>query len=526
MRLVSFLILTFLAVGCAPLKGAPQVEQSMQEKYAHLAEVENTTPPPVVFFIDEKDHLAAIEESPIGNLPVFIVNGGPQSLENILVLVQENLSRLPETPLFVGKEIEDISVGVMDFRDVPLHKFLRYLQTRYNVSVRYQPERGLVEIAKHEYRKIILPPILNSPSGQVGGEDVSVEANPDNLRPVIEGMAQAMGIEILTFSETTGTLAYRGRPYEINEFSRAIEQEVVERLKFVTIHIMVLEMGVNNGFQREIGVKYQPTSMGFLGDSIFGTFKIALPSLNPLISAGTELANAPDGATNVPTMASQGMSNAIVNAKENKFSLLLNLLEQWGETEIVTAPAVMTTNGVPVGFRVTEDAGYWLPGDLTTETVTNNGETDTLFKEGRPEWIEDEVGIKLVIRPKIIRDSLSKENLVELDISLDTSEIIGEETTSWQRDAEMEPVVLKKPLKSNKVLSSRAVLHADEMLLLAKIDRKENTKTKTGIPGMLGQGGLLGSLLNGEGESVKETKTYILINVVLPKERPAEVPRA
>lgn len=510
--LYLLLVLCLTLTGCATTHQAPTVGQIIDKSYPKLQPLEKTPPPAVACFFEHPDALAEISFQPFAAQPVTVLNSGAESLENVLALVQPQVS-----PLLVAKDLDDVEVGLLDVRKMPFYRFLQYIQQRYNVDIGYNAKTDIVTVQKYQIRKIIIPPILNSPKGVIGAskdeDGVSVTAEPDNLKDFVLTVAKGLGIDILTFSETTGTIQYRGRPHEMEEFTRIIEKEATERLKFVTIHIMILNVTATKGFQRDLNIEYIP-ELSALGNNIYGTFKLALPTVDTGSASGSPLRI--PGSLNAPTALPEGMTSAIVNPDRDKFSALLGILEKWGTAEVLQAPAVMTANGVPVSFKMTEETGYWQPGELNITEANDNA--PRRIEEERPEFVTEEVGLKLVIRPKIIRDHSTMQQMVELDIHLEDSSVIGAITTTWQRESTIDPVILTKPVKTKKVLSSRAILNNDEMLMLARMDRKESSGAISGLPGTLGDKGVMGGVLSSKKDNEEQTQTWIVINAVLPKE--------
>ncbi|AJF08113.1 hypothetical protein [Geoalkalibacter subterraneus] len=552
MRIWAFILTVFLLAGCSTMHKSPTLQDKMEKDYSAVLEAEKTPPPSVVFFIEEHDSLERFKNHPAAQDQINLVSGGGESLANIVRLIQMQTSLV-----MVPKDLENIDAGIVSFRKMPLLKVLQFIRSRYDVEFNYDRQADIFEVKKDITRRIILPPILDSQSGVIGGEDgVSVAAEPDHLRDIIMETAKTLEVQVVAVSETTGLMHLKGRPSKVRELSRIIESEATERLKFVTLHVMFLEVRRNNSFDRDFRLEYLP-NLSFLGNDVFGTFKFAMPvsllpndqnssgstqSLAgngqssddqqggiPVPSSDNGDTNGDDGSGLLPAVAGSSMfvptDKASAGVRGSKFASLLTLLEQWGDSELVTAPAVMTPNGVPVSFDVVDEIGYWEPGDIDTSLGDSFGKSIT---EGKPEFVSDEVGLKLRIRPKIIEDAATGDFMVELDIALENSKVREYASIQWQRSSDTDPVMLSKPLKSTKRVSSRAVLRPDELLLLARLDNKDNAGAKAGLPGTVGSDSILAKPFVSEASRINESQLFIVVDAILPpnltntKEEPVE----
>lgn len=515
-RVITIVALSLVAMilgGCATgiSPKAPTPQAILQKSYPELNGIENTAPPSVVFIIEHPKSLESVATEPFANEPVSISSGGGDNLSNLLLLAQQQI-----TPLVIGSGIEDIEVGMLTVRKMPLIKFLRLLKARYDVGFEYDSKTKVLNVKKTVSRQIILPPIPGARLGGVDGQKLDADAT---LRSIVEGTAEKLGVNVTTISETTGLLHISGRPSDIESLCKIIETEATERLKYVTLHVMFIEFGVSNQYQKDFSLAGLPNfeDLG-LGSDIFGTFRFSAPA-TVAGTAGTALSSLTGFTSETAPVTSNGMSVSssansmgLIFDKKQQISTLLTYLEQWGTTEIVTAPAVMTANGTPVSFDITDEIGYWEPGDLETST-SEFSESST---EGKPNFVSDEVGLKLRIRPKIMKDQKTGLPLIELDIALESSEVYAYAETAWQRSADTNPITLSKPLKSQKVLSSRAILRPDEMLLLAKLNKKDNSDSRSGLPGILGKKSALAETVTNRATSKDEANLYIVINAILP----------
>ena len=514
MRRLRYLIPIMFALvclsGCATQlsQKAPSSKSLLEQSHPQLAKIEGTNPPVVLFVIDEPNILDAFEKEPYAKELVSVTSGGGDTLSNLLLLIQPQI-----TPILVGNGLEDIQVGMLSFREISLLKLLRYIEARYDVAFDYNNKTQVLNIKKSLTRKIILPPI---PGSRMGGIDGEVATENASLKELITTTASNLNVAITTMSDTTGFMHFSGAPSDVRELCSIIETEARERMKYVTLHVMFLELSVDNSFEKDFSLAAIP-NMTSLGSDIFGTFRFSAPT-TVSSGSGTELSSLVGVAESTATAAGLSVPSAanslgLVLDKSNQISSLISVLEQWGTTEVVTAPAVMTSNGTPVSFDITEEIGYWEPGELDSTVNSDVGKSTT---EGKPEFISEEVGLRLKILPKIITESKTGNPLIELDIALESSEVYGYAETTWQRSSDVAAITLSKPLKSKKLLSSRAILRPDEMLLLAKLDKKDNNDVRSGLPGVLDSSNVIAETISNRATNNTEKNLYIVINAILP----------
>ena len=401
-----------------------------------------------------------------------------------------------------NKGIDGIPAGRVNIRNMEFVDFLRYLVNRYDVHVDVNPLSDTITVQKNESKRIILPPILASQKGEIGGESdsVSVKAEPDNLRDVIETAAKNLNVDINVFSKTTGVLQMKGRPSDVDRLCDIIETEASERLKFVTIQISFLEFTVKNTYSEKFNLS-AVKGLSQISSGAIGTFKFNTSGLISNRSGG-----------------SQETVSMDYDDPNSNFSSMISFLEKWGTTQVVMDPSVMTANGVPVSFNITDEIGYWQPGSVDTSVNENSVVTE----RGQPEFKSEEVGFNLRVRPKVIRDSENKEQMVELDVYLENSEVSSFSTTSWRPHPDADSITISKPLKSSKTLSTRGIVGSDEMLVLASLNDKYRESGKTGIPGMVNIKSPLDRLTSLKSNMRKDSKILILINATMPDENKAK----
>jgi hypothetical protein len=475
----------------------PSLEASLNDGYSHLIEVETTAPPALMYVIEQPDPLDALRSHPSADLPITLMSRPGADLASFLQLLQDQVGMM-----LVARDLEDISTGTVWFKKTPFIKVLQYLSLRYDITFEFHPDAGILEFKRDIARQLIIPPILDADTdtlldeGNGGGED---------LYELISSAASDFGLTINAFSKTTGLLRIEGRPSKMKAMMSIIEQEARERMQFVTIHFMLLELTVEKEYERSFSLDGIP-GLSSISEDLFGTFSFTSPSgVGDVVTSVTSL-----GSDSLTTAS----SGSALEVGTNSLSTLLTLFEQWGTTEVLTAPAVMTANGVPVQFEITDATGYWEPGDITIEEDDDDDTTTTT--EDKPTFVDDEVGLYLNIQPKILRDSVTHETFVELDIHLESTEISSYSTIEWDRSSETDAVTLSRPLKASKELTSRAILRENELLLLAKLDKRDNTHSEQGTPGLLGKTDWVSTAATGEGYDNSDSKTYIIINAVLP----------
>ena len=362
------------------------------------------------------------------NVTVSVVNA---PLRAVLAAVRVQTG----VPIVVKEDVDDYLV-TLKYRG-PLLGMLRYVSVQFDLWV-YE-EDGVVVVRRYADCYAWIPTFLTNQRGKMSSSDVAVSAEPNDVLHEIADEAKSVKIQIVALSGATGMVHFRAPPEEAVNFKKFIAMEVKKASRFVLVKIGVFQLTLEShkAFEFSFSNFWKAAGIAAGGKVVLST-----------------------GSKEVPEGQSQ-LSMVVSGTKRLK--TFFNYLAHYGRLEVVSTPTVMTASGVPAEFSITKEVGWWEPGDLV-ETYGVAGDQTSRLRQERPIWKEKDVGLVVVVRPKVVND-----NQVLLDFYFEDSNVYQESTFDWQAYPKIPPIKLTKPLVATRKLLNRTVLHRGEFLLVAGI---------------------------------------------------------
>lgn len=291
----------------------------------------------------------------------------------------------------------------------------------------------------------------------------------------------------------SGVLVVRAMPSELAQIEAFLRASQLSIERQVIIEAKIIEVALNNNFQRGInwtvlGGKRFAVGQLTPGSSISrdGTIKTAPISDNPL---GT-LANASDAA---------GAMFGLV-LRSGNFTAVLNMLEEQGKVHVLSSPRIATLNNQKAVLKVGND-DFFVTEVSTNSSTGSNGNSNVTPKITLQPFFS---GISLDVIPQI-----DEENQVTLHIH----PMISKVTTVVQEiDLGQTLGNFKLPLASSEISEMDSVVKAQngQLVALGGLIRQGMSNTDTQVP-VLGSLPLLGNLFKQKSQDVERRELVILL---------------
>lgn len=301
--------------------------------------------------------------------------------------------------------------------------------------------------------EISLPVFLDAFKGEVKGDPLTTEFRATPLRDLLLSASQNLGVKVNVVSESSGYVQVEGTPSAVRRFAAFVEKEVRELSRYISIQISIFQLTLNRQYRRELSF-----------------FKVAdlIWNLQGTLQIGS-----------ITTDAASDMSIAVASEKKT-LRVLFNYLNTLGDVRILASPVLVVGNGIPAQFEITREIGWWEPGDVE-ELYGIAGAQTYRYKQGKPSWKDRKVGLSIVARPKIVVEH--DREAVHLDLLLRDSDVYGYSRTTWQSVEGIAPIILEKPLISEKKLLNRSVIRKGEYLIIAGLQGRKHDDT-SGLHGV------------------------------------------
>lgn len=291
----------------------------------------------------------------------------------------------------------------------------------------------------------------------------------------------------------SGVLVVRAMPSELAQIEAFLRASQLSIERQVIIEAKIIEVALNNNFQRGInwtvlGGKRFAVGQLTPGSSISrdGTINTAPISDNPL---GT-LANASNAA---------GAMFGLV-LRSGNFTAVLNMLEEQGKVHVLSSPRIATLNNQKAVLKVGND-DFFVTEVSTNSSTGSNGNSNVTPKITLQPFFS---GISLDVIPQI-----DEENQVTLHIH----PMISKVTTVVQEiDLGQTLGNFKLPLASSEISEMDSVVKAQngQLVALGGLIRQGMSNTDTQVP-MLGSLPLVGNLFKQKSQDVERRELVILL---------------
>jgi len=217
---------------------------------------------------------------------------------------------------------------------------------------------------------------------------------------------------------------------------------------------------------------------------------LSLPAPQDILTAG--LRNASSVLLGAPVA---GTLDVVGNIGSTDFSLAINALEQSDDSDVLSAPRVVTHSHEEAVIQVGEY--QWLPKELTIE---NNETSPYVQHDG---WEETLTGVKMTVTPEVRHDGL-----IDLEINAEILDLIGYDSYTFTAplattDDPTTPLIGTLPYFRVRSLDTRATLSDGSTIAMGGLiyDKLETFRDKVPV---LGSIPWVGRLFRSEGErSVK-----------------------
>lgn len=166
--------------------------------------------------------------------------------------------------------------------------------------------------------------------------------------------------------------------------------------------------------------------------------------------------------------------NAIRSTNNTDTSVALRLLEEFGKTEVLSSPRVVTMNQQAAVLKVIDNRVYFTT-DVQTSAPTQNSPAFSTFTT-QVQTVP--VGFLMTVTPQI-----ADNNAIQLRVRPTLSRIVG-----FVQDPnpalEQLNIISRVPEVQTRELESILRLKSGEMALLGGLRQKENSSLRRGIPGV------------------------------------------
>lgn len=301
--------------------------------------------------------------------------------------------------------------------------------------------------------------IQGSIQGGASRVDYSVEFN--NVINAIRSMLSSEG-SIIT-SPSTGFIYVIDRPSYVRRVRNFLEKEKSKQ-EAISIAVRILRIDYSDNISA--GIDWNATLSGF--------FK-----------------NIEVNAANIVT----GTGLTTVSFQSSRLSGFINLLQQYGKTDIVHSWNAKVRAGIPIDFRNVESIPYVVPISQTSNTG--------IVVSYEPRFVD--VGIKLNIVPNIVKegDRVKVEGSVFLEASTLTA------LRSFPVDNQGNTTFIPQTKQTKTVIPFSAYL--GEVVVITGFRIRENIQQRQGIP-ILSQIPILGSLFGYQSSGKVNSELIFIID--------------
>ena len=319
------------------------------------------------------------------------------------------------------------------------------------------------------------------------------------LQETLEQMiGDADGHQVVVNSQT-GVIVVRAMPEKLRSISDYLEaiQDIAQRQ--VILEAKIVEVQLSDGFRS--GINWVAVAENSSGDTYTFGQSAPPPGFNgdPGDLGGAPITLEPGNAVNGFTTATLG--GAFTMAFDvGDFNAFLELLEQQGETRVLSSPRVSTLNNQKAVIKAGTDEFFVT--DVSSNTVTGTSSTTSRDVELTPFFS----GIALDVTPQI-----SRNGEVTLHIHPTVSEVSDQQkvlTVSGETDTL--PLAFSEIRESDSIVKARS----GQIIVIGGLMRNSMTDESFGTPGLSRIPGI-GNLFKSKRSVERKTELVILLKPIV-----------
>lgn len=366
-------------------------------------------------------------------------------------------------------------------------------ESRQNGQRRNRNDNGLATIQ---------PGTENQDSQQISGSGIETNYAADfwtELQDTLEQMiGNADGHQVVVNSQT-GVIVVRAMPDKLRSISDYLDaiQDIAQRQ--VVLEAKIVEVQLSDGFRS--GINWVAVAQNSSGDTYtFG--QLAPPpgfGGDPSDLGGAPVTVQPGNT--VSGFATSTLGGAFAMAFDiGDFNAFLELLEQQGETRVLSSPRVSTLNNQKAVIKAGTDEFFVT--DVSSNTVTGTSSTTSRDVELTPFFS----GIALDVTPQI-----SSDGEVTLHIHPTVSEVSDQQkilTVSGETDTL--PLAFSEIRESDSIVRARS----GQIIVIGGLMRNSMIDEKFGTPGLSRIPGI-GKLFKSRRAVERKTELVILLKPVV-----------
>ena len=313
-----------------------------------------------------------------------------------------------------------------------------------------------------------------------------------------EIVGEAEGHQVVVNSQT-GVIVVRALPEKLRSISDYLDatQDIAQRQ--VVLEAKIVEVQLNDAFRS--GINWVAVSQNSSGDT-FTLGQLAPPQgyTGDPQDLGGDLINLQPG-NPITELAGTTLGGAFTMAFDiGDFNAFLELLEQQGDTRVLSSPRVSTLNNQKAVIKAGTDEFFVT--DVTSNTVTGTSSTTSRNVELTPFFS----GIALDVTPQI-----SADGEVTLHIHPTVSEVTDQEkdlTVSGETDTL--PLAFSQIRESDSIVKARS----GQIIVIGGLMRNATTEESFGTPGLSKIPGI-GNLFKSRRSVEQKTELVILLKPIV-----------
>lgn len=286
---------------------------------------------------------------------------------------------------------------------------------------------------------------------------------------------------------STGAISIKASPYKLRENASLIEDYLNSSISHASVELKIFK--IDNSQARSMGI-----SATKIIDNLY------------TLSFGSQ--------ANTIANATLSFDRNVTDKNGDILKMGLNLYEKTGLITSESSTVLTVFNNVPTKLSDIQNVGYWIPGEIKQNNVVVNGANTVSYSEGKPEFVKEDVGKKIIFTPRVDLN----DKIINMSISFSDSRIYSTQTFSWNRNPETNDVVeLQKPLKSENKIEALITLNKNHYSIFAGFKSKEGSLERTGVPGV-GNIPLLSDVGNNTTKG-KKSSLFFVMRAIFPKKR-------
>ena len=337
---------------------------------------------------------------------------------------------------------------------------------------------------------------------QISGSGIETNYKADfwaELQDTLEQMIGDVEGHQVVVNSQTGVIVVRAMPDKLRSIGDYLEtiQEIAQRQ--VVLEAKIVEVSLSDGFQS--GINWVAVAQNSDGDTY--TFGQHAPPPG-YTGDPSDLGGAPitlEPGNPVTGFLSSTLGGAFTMAFDiGDFNAFIELLEQQGDTRVLSSPRVSTLNNQKAVIKAGTDEFFVT--DVSSNTVTGTSSTTSRDVELTPFFS----GIALDVTPQI-----SADGQVTLHIHPTVSEVTDQQkilTVSGETDTL--PLAFSEIRESDSIVKARS----GQIIVIGGLMRNSTTEENFGVPGLSKIPGI-GRLFKSKRAVERKTELVILLKPIV-----------